>query len=90
MDFIRMCEQIKEDGPTRVVVDGGGLGVPPRRAREQFHIVPSVIFIRSDGWSCGAPREFEAVAYGLWKREWIGFMRRGEDVIRPMTEYHGG
>lgn len=58
-------------GPDRVLIGADGTAVPPRRAREEYGIVPDVVFVRNDGWSLGAPIELRVAAYGLWEDEWI-------------------
>ena len=61
--------------------------VTSRRAREEYRIVPDIIFIRNDGWSLGAPQHLEHAAYRLWKDEWTYFMRPPEIIIHRMDEY---
>lgn len=58
-------------GPTRVVIDKEGEAISPKRARER-HIDCDVIFLRADGWSLGAPKQFLTVAEEMWKDEWVG------------------
>ena len=58
-------------GPDRVLIGADGTAVPPRRAREEYDIVPDVVFVRNDGWSLGAPIEMRFVAHELWKEGWI-------------------
>ena len=69
----------------KVLIDGEGAAVTPARARE-LGVEVSVVFVRHDGWSLGAPRDLEDVAYRLWEREWVTFARRGQ-ALRPITEY---
>lgn len=67
-------ERITEFGPDRVVFSGDGEATTPKRAREEYNVIPTVIFIRKDGWSLGAPEEFRRVAHDLWGDEWVMVM----------------
>lgn len=60
--------------PTRVVVDEAGTALTPRRARARG-IQVDVVFIRSDGWTLGAPRELEETARNLWSNDWVRRIR---------------
>lgn len=82
----RYATAILRDGPTRVIVDSGALGVTPKRAREEYNITPDVIFIRNDGWSLGAPARFEQVALALWRDDWIGIIRCPDTRAQPWPE----
>lgn len=75
------------NGPDRVIVDSGGLGVPPQRAREQYMITPDVIFLRGDKWALGAPKKYEPIAYAMWQESWTHFARRGEMEWTEIGEY---
>lgn len=68
------AQQAISAGPVRVIVDQHGTGTTPKRAKE-LGIDPSIIFIRKDGWTLGAPDQLEDVAYKMWQQEWVGFMR---------------
>lgn len=57
------------DGFDRVVITRDGVAVPPHRA-SKLGIEPEVGFLRNDGWSLGAPKGFEMVAYRMWPGEW--------------------
>ena len=72
--------------PVRVVVRKDGLAVPPSTAEKQYRTKADVVFIRDDGWSLGAPKKFEEVAYSLWTDKWVAFAYHGEQV-RPMGYY---
>lgn len=56
--------------PDKVVVNDQGEGWPPTRARAAGVYV-GTIFIRKDGWSLGAPKQFMDVAESLWADEWL-------------------
>lgn len=60
---------VKYEGFDRVIVDREGVAVPHHRA-EQMGFTPTVGFLREDGWSLGAPAQFEMVAYRMWPDEW--------------------
>jgi len=74
---------------TRVIVDDGGYGVPPERAKQQYDIESAIYFKRSDGWSLGAPLQFEDIAYRLWANEWTHFATSWDETWRPISEYKG-
>ena len=84
--FDDVVHHVLRDGPDRVMISQDE-AVSCRRAREQYGVSPTVIFIRKDGWALGAPRQFEWVAYCTWSEQWMGFLRRPETRMRPMSEY---
>ena len=75
--------------PTRVVVDDEGLGANSKRARFEYNIIPDIVFLRDDGWTLGAPTQFETVAYRLWQAEWTHFVRRPHSIWVPIRKYGG-
>ena len=79
----KTIEEISENGPTRIVINFDGEGVHPLRVPG---IKADIIFIRNDGWSCGAPSQYEKVAYNLWKGTWVAFIREGEEA-KDISEY---
>ena len=84
-------QAIKKYGPDRVVVNADGYAVSGLRARRDYEIMPDVIFIRGDGWTLGAPKEFAAVAFGIWFDSWVGFVLRAEpEKAKPISEYRLG
>lgn len=84
-----MNKPIPFDGFNRVIIDYEGTGVPYTRAAKDYHIEPTIGFMRNDGWSLGAPAELESVAYRMWADEWKWFIRTGEIEWRPIKEYQG-
>jgi hypothetical protein len=76
----QMAERIMESGPSRVLINASGEATTSRRAREEHHIHPVIVFIRDDGWSLAAPQELIDVAEKLWSDHWIGV------IVRPSTE----
>lgn len=84
----KALEQLRLQGPTRVVIQRDGYAVNYRRAQGQGVNV-DVVFVRNDGWTLGAPTEYEQVAYKLWPTEWVGYMRYGMDY-QPISEYSAG
>jgi len=75
-DLQAIAEAVRKVGPTRVIVDGEGLGESPRRASlRRDYQPPTVVFVRDDGWTLGASAKFEHVARELYAREWIGVLR---------------
>lgn len=79
--------RIATHGPDRVIINLEGEGISPDRASKQHGITSKIIFIRNDGWSLGAPSQFEHVAYLTWKDEWVAFIRRPGSVVSPISEY---
>ena len=69
----------------RVITDDEGTGQAPRRAAEKG-ISPEVVFLRKDGWTLGAPRQYESIAYDMWSDEWTHFSRDGK-TWKPISEY---
>ena len=69
-------------GPDRIVVSADGQAV-------HFYRSPhwEIAFIRNDGWTLGATKEFEHVAYRMWHTDWLAFMRPGEREATPISEY---
>lgn len=80
-------ERILNSGPDRVLIDDYE-AVNWMQAQNQYGIFPDIIFIRSDGWSLGAPTRLEKVAYKLWNYEWIGFIRKPNTDASPMSVYN--
>ncbi len=70
----------------RVVYNFSGDATTPRKAFEVYNVLPEVGFKRNDGWTLGAPRSLELVAFSLWKGDWTHFSRDGETWI-PIEEY---
>lgn len=83
-------KRVMVHGPDRVVINAEQEAIGWDRARAQYGIKPDVIFIRNDGWTLGAPKQFEAQAFGAWADSWIGFIQRPETVAKPMSEYKFG
>lgn len=59
----------------RVMVESDGLSVPHKEARDVFKITPDIIFLRNDGWTLGAPKIFERIAFKMWAGDWTHFVR---------------
>lgn len=73
----------------RVMVDVNMSAVAPLRAKDQYGIVPDVAFLRSDGWTLGAPNRLEAVAYSVWRDRWTHFARKPRWNWVPIENYSG-
>lgn len=69
-----VIQQVHEVGPTRVVINVHGEAVPPGRTS----ISPDIIYIRNDGWTLGAPREFDGIARKMWADMWVAVMSKGK------------
>ena len=68
----------------RIVINYEGSAVPQNVA-EKLGIFPYVIFVRKDGWSLGAPREFADTAFDMWAGSWDHYIIDG--VEYPIEEY---
>ena len=82
-----LVRNIKESGPARVVVEPGGYAVGYRRALVDYQVVPTVVFIRDDGWTLGAPSEFIEDARVLWEREWIAVLEVSTGFILSYSDW---
>lgn len=87
MILAELSDKIFGSGPDRVVINGEGEALPWLRAREQHNILPDVIFIRKDGWTLGAPKEFEKTAFDLWADEWIYYSQRPSLELMPIERH---
>ncbi len=86
---MKLPEIKKGFAPTRVIVEADGSATTPRRAAHIFQVISNIIFIRDDGWTLGAPKEFESIAYGIWKDSWTHFVRKGHTQWIPIERYLG-
>lgn len=75
--------------PARVVVDSEGQAVNSRRATFEYGVRTDIVFLRGDGWTLGAPKHLESVAYSLWRDEWTHFCRRPGLAWVPIAKYGG-
>jgi hypothetical protein len=71
----------------RVVVNENGLALPPDVAMLQYAVGAKVIFQRNDGWTLGAPPQFERIAWELWRDQWLCFARWPLYEALPMEFY---
>jgi len=69
--LIALCRTVRQMGPARVLVGSGGDATTVKNAWDDYRVFPDVIFVRDDGWSLGAPKRLEKVAYELWKDVWV-------------------
>lgn len=74
-------------GPTRVIVNANGHAVSSVRAQQQYKVPVEIVFLRNDGWSLGAPLEFETIAYNMWKDQWVAYVRKPDQTFEPMSLY---
>jgi hypothetical protein len=74
-----VVEQIRNNGPTRVVINDRGMATDPRRALRDHNITPDVVLIRQDGWSLGAPHQFRELALQMWADQWVAIWEQTED-----------
>jgi hypothetical protein len=76
-----------QHGPGRVVINADGEAITPFRARQEHDVIPSIMFVRQDGWTLGAPQEFEEIAYRMWAEDWIGFTALPNKQFRSINQY---
>ncbi len=76
--------------PERILIDKEGHAVPWERAFREHDIGMTqitVILVRADGWSLGAPEGLEEAAFELWKDEWRWFCPRRMFVGIPIERW---
>ena len=79
---------LAEKGPTRILINESGEAVAPDKIGNEH--IPTIIFIREDGWSVGAAAHLELAAFSLWKDDWVAFEDlEGEDGVQSIKEYVG-
>jgi hypothetical protein len=71
VNFSAVRSAVRRVGPTRVVVARDGCATTPALALQDYGIVPEVVYVRGDGWTLGAPRQFARVAWRLWAESWV-------------------
>ena len=71
IDITKIIIQLLTTGPTRVVYNEHGDAMPPERALALHSARPDTVFIRKDGWSAGAPKQYEEVLENLWFNDWV-------------------
>lgn len=76
-----------EKNCSQVIINEQGLSESPAVAEEKHKVIPSIIFWRNDGWSLGAPKEFEKLAYELWKLRWVRYGRSPDFIPETMETY---
>lgn len=87
MILSELADKVFGKGPDRVVINDDGEALPWPRARQEHNILPEIIFVRDDGWTLGAPRQFEKTAFQLWADKWIYFARKPEVALIPISEH---
>lgn len=87
----RAEKSIRDNGPTRVLVDGDGHAEPPSRVKLPDGVTveryAELVFVRADGWSLGSPLYLAAKAVELWRDEWVCIYDRRADCATPFI--HG-
>lgn len=76
-------------GPERIVINSDGEALSPERALTHHGQRWEIVFIRREGWTLGASLAFERVAHRTWPESWIGWFRRDDVRVHPMSEYNG-
>ncbi|MDP2908675.1 MAG: hypothetical protein Q8N77_02620 [Nanoarchaeota archaeon] len=82
-----MPKKLEEIIINGVVIDSEGSAVQPKIAERDHGITPDIVFIRDDGWTLGAPKIYEDIAYKLWSDYWTHFATKEEKKKRPISEY---
>lgn len=77
-----------DEGPDRVLIQNE-ISVPWRIAVLEHKIIPTIVFIRNDGWMLGAKGSLISIAWEICKNDWIGFIRRPMNIIFPISEWFG-
>ncbi len=49
--------------------------VNPRRAVEEYGLMPDALFVRNDGWVLGAPAHLADIARATWAGQWTEHWR---------------
>lgn len=86
IDVELIVRNLTFSGPSRVMVSKTK-SATYRVATTQFHIVPTIIFIRYDGWTLAANEKLERAAYDTWPENWIAFLRKPNEVAQPIAEH---
>ena len=71
----------------KVVVNEHGRSCHPAQAFHLEGVLSKIIFERNDGWTLGAPPEFEALALSLWVNQWVAFRRWPLYERQPIKDY---
>ncbi len=58
-----------------------------QRALEHGQDMPTVGFMKQDGWTIGAPEYLERVCFDLYAKEWSHFIKMPSNVWHPISEY---
>lgn len=89
-DFVDLCSKVvmklRKSGPNRVLLVDS-LAYSSNRAREKG-VNPSIIFVRSDGWTLASDDYMEINAYKEYESGWVGFLRKGDQFITPIERYN--
>lgn len=80
-------EKLKESNLNRVLISCYGEATTPSRASAFFNVTPDIIFRREDGWTLGAPEEWEHQAWRLYRDEWTHFARRTDSDWKGIEDY---
>lgn len=83
LNFESVAVHLRQHGPTRVVVDEQGYATTPERAARDYDVTPTVVYVREDGWTLGAPDRLEHVARNLWADGWVAVARWPSWDVRP-------
>jgi hypothetical protein len=87
MTLAEVKKKFRSAGPDRVVINASGEAVPPFRARRNYGIKPTIVFVRDDGWMLAAPDALHDVAEGMWLDKWIAVFIRGSEDLMPYNEW---
>ena len=73
MDLARAMRDVRANGPKRVMINDHE-ATTPYRAKDEHGIEPSIVFLRDDGWTLGAPEHLRGAAQSLWADTWVAVM----------------
>lgn len=85
-DLDALARNIKKSGPARVMVEED-YAVSYQRALADYQVVPTVVFIRDDDWSLGAPDGMIEFARLIWEREWVAVLDVATGIIKSYSAW---
>jgi hypothetical protein len=80
-------DEVGQSNVNRVVINESGEATTLIRAAMDHGITPAIIFIKDDGWTLGAPKQFAAAAFELWPDCWTHYAQHPDWEIKEIREY---
>ena len=81
-----IVDNIKLYGPARVIIDEHGSAYDLKTALDR-NFIPTVIFIRDDGWSLGAPDHLIKVAHDLYSDDWKSVLTVATGIVMRYPDW---